>query len=188
MRFTSKAFLICFLLSLQTSFVIGQKKDSILPPLLPIDEHTQLITYQYAIPMKGSAEDLYQRAYAWVKKYYKNPSQVIKKADAENNVIECSSSIKITTPSKDGKSFVMAGLVYYNLKIETRPDRYRYTITDFNLRGASNLPIEIWLDQSRKDWIPIRFEHLRQVDEDVKALMENLETGMEPEEEINDDW
>ena len=166
--------------------MIGQK-DSILPPLLPIDEHTQLITYQYEIPMKGVPR-IYINEQRRVKKYYKTLHKSLKKADAENKVIECSSSIKITTPSKDGKSFVMAGLVYYNLKIETRPDRYRYTITDFNLRGASNLPIEIWLDQSRKDWIPIRFEHLRRVDEGVKALMENLETGMEPEEEINDDW
>ena len=183
-----KSFAICFMLIVQSLVVIGQKNEAIVPPLVPIDENTKLITYQYTITMKGTPEELYKRAYDWANTYYKNPTQAIKKADAQNKVIECVSSIKITTPSKDGKSFVMAGLVYYNLKIEMRSDRYRYTITNFNLRGASNLPIEIWLDQSRKDWIPTHYEHLRQVDEAVKILMEELEAAMEPKAVIKDEW
>lgn len=183
-----KSFAICYFLIVQSLVVIGQKNEAIVPPLVPIDENTKLITYQYTITMKGTPEALYKRAYDWANTYYKNPTQAIKKADAQNKVIECVSSIKITTPSKDGKSFVMAGLVYYNLKIEMRSDRYRYTITNFNLRGASNLPIEIWLDQSRKDWIPTHYEHLRQVDEAVKILMEELEAAMEPKAVIKDEW
>lgn len=169
--------------------VSAQKKgDDIPPPLLPIDENTQLITYQSTVQMKGEPDSLYKRALAWANKYYQNPAQVIKKADTEKDVIECVSNIKITTPSKDGKTQMQAGLVYYNLKIELRQDRYRYTITNFNSRAASNQPIEIWFDKTKPEWSPMRYEHLRQIDAAVQKLMENLEASMEPKPVINDEW
>ena len=184
-----KYFICTLFVCLNILSVSGQKKgEEIVPPLVPIDENTKLITYQYTIPMKGTPDTLYQRALAWANSFYQNPSQAIKNADTENKIIDCSSSIRINSPSKDGKSFVLAGLVYYQLKIETRTDRYRYTITDFNLRGTSNQPIEAWLDESKPEWSPLRYEHLRQVDEAVKALMENLETAMEPKPVIIDEW
>lgn len=177
---------IFLLFSMLTSF--GQKKEEIVPPLFSIDENTQLITYQYAIQMKGEPDSLYKRALTWANKYYQNPSQVIKTTDTEKKIIECVSNITITTPSRDGKVQVQAGYVYYNLKIELRQDRYRYTITNFNLRGAANQPIEIWLDNTKPEWSPMRYEHLRQVDEAIQKLIENLETGMEPKPVINDEW
>jgi hypothetical protein len=185
-RFTC---IICNLLLIFSALTVqGQKKDEIVPPLLPIDENTQLITYQFTIQMKGEADTLYQRALTWANAYYQNPSQVIKTADTEKKVIECVSSMKITTPSRDGKTQVQAGIVTYNLKIELRPDRYRYTITNFNLKGAANQPIEIWLDNSKPEWSPMRYEHLRQVDESIQRLKENLEAAMEPKPVINDEW
>jgi len=167
---------------------LAQKKGEAVAPSLPIDEHTKLITYQDVIQMKGTPDTLYQRAYEWAKKYYQNPTQVIKVADANKKVIECVSNVKITTPSRDGKTQVAAGYVYYNLRIEARQDRYRYTITNFNLRGVANQPIEIWFDSTKPEWSPMRYEHLRQVDEAIHQLMENLEEGMEPKPIINDDW
>ncbi len=180
--------LIVYILLVSTISILAQKKDEPISPILPIDENTKLITYQFTIQMKGASDTLYQRAYEWAKKYYQNPSQVIKTADANKKLIECVSNIKITTPSRDGKTQVAAGYVYYNLKIETRQDRYRYTITDFNLRGAANQPIEIWFDNTKPEWSPMRYIHLQQIDDAMQQLMENLETGMEPKPIIKDDW
>ncbi|NLJ82459.1 MAG: DUF4468 domain-containing protein [Bacteroidales bacterium] len=180
-----------FLIGLLIGFftVSAQRKPvDIDPPYLPIDEHTHLITYQQAVRVEGNPDSLYTRALAWAKKYYKNPTQVIKEADAEAKTIECVSNIRITTPSKDKKTQVAAGYVYYNLKIEMREGRYRYTITNFNLRGAANQPIEVWFDNTKPEWSPMRYEHLKQVDEAILKLTENLEEEMEPKPIIHDDW
>lgn len=181
---------IVFIISYLLLFTVSAQKKSvdIEPPYLPIDEHTQLITYQYTVQVEGSPDSIYTRALAWAKKYYQNPTQVIKEANSETKVIDCVSNIKITTPSKDKKTQLAAGYVYYGLKIEAREGRYRYTITNFNLRGAANQPIEIWLDKTKPEWSPMKYEHLKQVDEGIQKLIENLEEEMEPKPILHDDW
>ena len=72
----------------------AQKPKTELPvPDLPIDERTNLVTYQDVVKQEGTPQVLYARAMEWVKKYYKNTNEVIKNADAEKCVIERTSSI-----------------------------------------------------------------------------------------------
>ena len=92
-KYTFILFNIFFLFSMLTCF--GQKKEEVVPPLFTIDENTQLITYQYAIPMKGEPDSLYTRALTWANSYYQNPSQVIKITDTEKKIIECENCQRI---------------------------------------------------------------------------------------------
>jgi hypothetical protein len=166
----------------------GQKTVHSSFPDMPIDENTKLVTYKNVVQMKATSAELYDRAYQWANKYYKNPVAVIKKADKQQGIIECISNIPIYTLAKDGVTRVSAGYVYYTLTIEARENRYRYTITDLHKRENAQFPIEKWLDTSRSEWTPVRYDHLHQIDEDVKILMKNIEEGMQPAKVSTDEW
>lgn len=166
----------------------GQKTVYSSFPNMPIDEDTKLVTYKKVVQMQGSSTILYDRAYDWANKYYKNPSAVIKKADKSNGVLECISNIPIYTLAKDGITPVLAGYVYYTLSLELRENRYRYTITNIHKREQSQHPIEKWFDTSRPDWTNARYDHLNQIDEAVKILMDLIEKGMHPAKIIVDEW
>ena len=101
----------------------AQKPKTELPvPDLPIDERTNLVTYQDVVKQEGTPQVLYARAMEWVKKYYKNTNEVIKNADAEKCVIEMRSSVRIFSKQKDG-TMMQKNIVYYNFKLECRDNR-----------------------------------------------------------------
>ena len=157
------------------------------PPDLPINEDTKLVTYQEVVGQKGSPQELYDRAMIWVKKFYKNTGEVIKKSNREDGIIEMRSSVRIYSILKDG-SRAPRNNVYYNFRLECRQDRYRYTITDFNERAAAAAPIEVWLDKTHPKWYSGQFEYLNQIDEQINELIKSLEEGMYPVIEKKDEW
>ena len=175
-------------LSAIISVAFAQKTQYTEFPDMPVDENTKLVTYRDVVQEVGSPEILYARALKWANKYYSNPTVVITKQDKKNCVVECVSNVGIKTLSKDGKTWVNAGFVYYTLTIEARQDRYRYTITDFHKRETARFPIEKWFDTSRPEWTAVRYDHLNQIDQAVRKLIESLEEGMEPEKVIVDEW
>ncbi len=182
--------LVIMLAAFASIQAFGQKKGEpveVYP--MPVSEQTKLITYQDVVPMKAEPAVLYDRAFEWAKHFFQNPTKVIQTADKERGVIVCRSNMKIHTTAKDGKTEVMAGIVTYELKIEARDGRYRYTITNFTCKnGQVTQACEQWLDSSKPEWTPVRNKHLEEVDTHIKALIESLENGMEPKEEVKDDW
>ena len=186
-KLTGILYALCFCLTLPA---FGQKKgEAVKVYQMPVDEQSGLITYQQVVTMKAEPAVLYERALAWANRYFQNPTKVIQTADKEKGVLICRSNMKIHTPTKDGKSEVMAGIVTFELKIEARDGRYRYTITNFTCKnGQVTQPCEQWLDSSKPEWTPVRNMHLEEVEKHIEALMESLEEGMEPKEEAKDDW
>ncbi|MCQ2283938.1 MAG: DUF4468 domain-containing protein [Bacteroidales bacterium] len=170
-------------------FVANAQKNNPLPvPDLPIDERTNLVTYQDVVKQDGaSPQVLYDRAMDWAKKFYKNTAEVIKNADREKGVLDMRSSVRIFSKQKDG-TLLPKNIVYYNFKLECRDGRYRYTITNFNEKAASAAPIENWFKTDSPYWSPSQYEWLNQIDEQVKALINSLEDGMLPPEVIEDEW
>ncbi len=165
----------------------AQKPAQLPVPDLPIDERTNLVTYQDVVKQEGTPQVLYDRAMAWVKKYYKNTAEVIKKADPEKNVIEMRSSVRIFSKQKDG-TMMQKNIVYYNFKLECREGRYRYTITNFNEKAAAAAPIENWFKTDSPYWSPSQYDWLNQIDEQIKKLINSLEEGMLPPEVFEDEW
>ena len=157
-------------------------------PNMPIDENTKLVSYREVVQQPGSSTVLYDRAVKWANGYFSNPMVAIKKADKDNTTLVCESNIKISTLSKDGKTFQAAGFVYYTLTIEAKENRYRYTITDIYKKESARFPIEKWLDQSRPEWTAVRYDHLHQIDEAVQKVIAALKEGMLPEKVIVDEW
>lgn len=169
------------------TIAFAQKPAQLPVPDLPIDERTGLVTYQDVVKQEGTPQVLYDRAMTWVKKYYKNTSEVIKSADAEKCVIEMRSSVRIFSKQKDG-TMMQKNIVYYNFKLECRDGRYRYTITNFNEKAAAAAPIENWFKTDSPYWSPSQYDWLNQIDEQIKKLINSLEDGMLPPEVFEDEW
>jgi len=165
----------------------AQKPSELPVPDLPIDERTNLVTYQDVVKQEGTPQVLYDRALAWVKKYYKNTSEVIKNADAEKCVLDLRSSVRIFSKQKDGTTMAK-NIVYYSFKLECREGRYRYTITNFKERATAAAPIENWFKTDSPYWSPSQYEWLIQIDSQIKELINDLEEGMLPPEVFEDEW
>lgn len=82
----------------------------------------------------------------------------------------------------------MSGLVNYNLTLDLKDNKYRYTFTRFSLKGTAFNPIETWLDSTNKEWFPTRYNNLKEVDEQINEIIKNLKEGMKPKANTTDDW
>ena len=157
---------------------------------MPVDENSGKITYQQVVPMPETpADSLFDRAVVWANSYFQNPTKVIQTADKGNGVLICRSSLKIHTPTKDGKTEMMAGVVHYTLRIEAKSGRYRYTLTEFACKnGAVTQDCDQWLDKGKPEWTPVRNGHLKEIDDHCRALVQSLEKGMQAKKALHDDW
>ena len=144
----------------------------------PVDNDTQLINYQDVIQQSGTADELYIRAIEWLNTYYKNPADVCKVRNRESGVIEIGHRFEIHNEADGAK--LIAEIVRYNLKLEFKPGRYRYTISDLERKQASRYPVERWLDKSDKTYSPLFEGYLRQMDTQIKELIASLKEGMQP--------
>jgi hypothetical protein len=179
---------LAFVLVGLMAFGQNKKGPEIPYPNVPIDEQTNLVTYKEVVQQANATpQELYDRAMQWVKNYYKNTAEVIKNSDRDKGVIQLRSSVKIYVVKEDG-SKLFKNIVYYNMKIECRPGRYRYTITDFNEKATAAAPVEVWLNTENPKWEIGQYAFLNQIDEQILALIESLEEGMNPPVIIEDEW
>ncbi|MBP5650965.1 MAG: DUF4468 domain-containing protein [Bacteroidales bacterium] len=170
------------------AFGQNKKGPEIPYPNVPIDEETNLVTYKEVVQQANATpQELFDRAMTWVKKFYKNTAEVIKSSDRDKGVIQLRSSVRIYVVKEDG-SKIFKNIVYYNMKIECRSGRYRYTITDFNEKAASAAPVEVWLNTENPKWEIGQYAYLNQIDEQILALIESLEEGMNPPVIVEDEW
>lgn len=163
----------------------GQEKDS--TTFLPLNSKTGRITYQEVVEVEGNKRDLFNRCINWVNTYYANPVSVTKIRDFETGKIEGRHQFRIHYMEdgyqKDG------GMVLYTVRIEMKDGRYRYTITDFDLRRATRFPVENWMNKSDPAYNGQWDDYLRQIDDFARQMAANLTQKMEPViEEVEEEW
>lgn len=146
--------------------------------MIPVDKDTQVITYQDVVQQAGTADELYIRCIEWINTEYKNPADVCRVRNRESGVIEIRHRMEYFNDVKDTK--VVAGKINYVLKLEFKPGRYRYTVTDMTLQHASRVPVEKWMDKEDTEYSPLWDSYLEQINTQVVELIERLKTGMEP--------
>jgi hypothetical protein len=149
--------------------------------VFPVDQDSKLVTYQEVVQQAGTQDELYIRGIEWLNSYYKNPADVSRVRNRESGVIELMHRIEIENQAEGTK--VGAGIVNYDLKIEFKPGRYRYTITNLTLRQASRFPVERWMNKEDQMYSPLWDNYIQQVDTKVKEIIVSLKTGMEPKTE-----
>lgn len=155
---------------------------------VPVNENTGLITYQEVVETKGNTNELYNRAIGWINSFYANPASATRVRNPESGIIDILHRFRISYEDDSGAQRD-AGMVSYELLLELRDGRYRYTMSNFTLRQASRFPVERWLDKTDRAYNPNWDIYLNQVDEFSRNLIESLKQGMEPEVIIEvDEW
>jgi len=164
------------ILMLSTNCTLGQTTG------LPVDEKTNLITYQEVVKEDGNKEQFFIRAIGWINKFYKNPMDVTKTRQAESGLIKGLHRFKIENTDENGIK-TDAGTIQYRFTLNFKEGRYRYTLTEFVLRQSSKVPVEKWLNDSN----PQKRSYLKQIDAFAQSWIESFKEGMKPKVEITEE-
>lgn len=156
--------------------------------VLPVDEETKKITYKEVITQEGTAAKMYNQGIEWVNSFYTNPSEVTRVRDSDNGKIDIRHRIKVWNLDKDGNTSTEGGLIDYTMILEFKEGRYRFTITDFNVRKVSKFPLERWMDKNDPEYFAACDNYLVQVNEEVNKIIKSLKEGMKPKVVKPDNW
>ena len=169
--------------------LFAQKKTELTWPELNIDSKTNLISYTEVPKVDGvSAADLYDKGYGWLKGYYKNHVEKLRKSDKDAGEIEVFGRFPIYAYDKKGvKTTSQQGLVQYTLTIMLKDGRYKYEITKLNHKTKSYQPIEKWLDREDSNATNHSF-YLTDIDAELKDVAASLKKAMLTTEKEEDDW
>ena len=173
---------ICFL---PAGILFSQETTEV--PSLPVDPDSKLIMYREVVQEQGDPSYLYNKAMEWFNYYYINPTSIFNIQDKVNGKIEGTGRMGIFFRDDKGIQH-NAGVIVYTIRLEFKENRYRYTVTDFNLKGASRFPIERWMNKEDPAYNPQWNNYLYQVDTTMQRLTSTLVEKMKPVEEKKDEW
>jgi hypothetical protein len=155
---------------------------------VPVDETTKKITYQEVVTMEGGVPaKMYNQCMAWINSFYTNPADATRVRDPENARIDIRHRIQLYNVDKNGLK-TNGELVQYDLALEFKEGRYRYTFTNFNVIRTSKFPLERWLDHNDPAYTPVCDTYIQQVDAEVKNIIKSLKEGMKPKVVKQDNW
>lgn len=153
---------------------------------VPIDSETKLITYKEVKEQKGTKADFYDRANDWFRAYYANPSGVTKIKNLEKGLTTGVARFRCVRYDKKGNKYP-SFTIQYSLTIDLKDDKYRLTLSDFNVTQTSYFALERWLNEPKYN-TPEYIDALNQVDAEMKKLIERFHAAMAPKVEKKDDW
>ncbi|MCX6247078.1 MAG: DUF4468 domain-containing protein [Bacteroidetes bacterium] len=156
-------------------------------PNMPLDPDTKLIKYRDVITQEGPKDVLYDRGAEWIRSYYLNPGSITKVQDRVNGKIEGTGRIRLYF-TDSGNIRSDAGVVYYDISLEFKDSKYRYTLTNFSLKSASRIPLEKWMNKNDPAYNPQMENYLYQVDTTMQNLVIKLKQGMKPKVIKKDEW
>jgi hypothetical protein len=152
-----------------------------------VDPDSKMIMYREVVSEQGNPGYLYDKAIEWFRAYYVNPISVFTVQDRVNGKVEGTGRLKIYYFDNAGTR-IDGGQVQYNIKMEFKENRYRYTLTDFLLKSASRYPLEKWLNKSDPAYNPQWESYLYQVDTTMQRLITTMKAGMKPTVKKTDEW
>ncbi len=183
----SQYFLIALMLFL--SFNSIAQIEEFKEPALPIDQETKLISYSKIIEVPANKDSLYRKGQAWFRKFYKNPTGVIRESDTTSGKILGKHQIKILNPADKKGIQTMKGITQYSVNTNYKDNKVRIVLTEINLNATSYYPIENWLDKTAKDFTPKNYFYLEQIDKQMKEILVDFEKYMkEPKKGKQDEW
>jgi len=186
MRIKLKIFCLTIMMSSGSLFVFSQQSSP--AANLPVDPDSKKIMYRGVVDQEGTVAYLYDRAVEWFGYYYVNAQSVYSVQDKVNGRIEGIGRMKIYyTDEKEGIRRD-GGLILYQIKLELRDNKYRFTLTDFNLKATSRFPIEKWMNKSDPAYNSNWDSYLYQVDTTMQRLVTTLKEKMKPKVVKKDEW
>jgi hypothetical protein len=157
-------------------------------PTLPVDPETKKITYREVVNQEGNPGYLYDKAIQWFGYYYLNAQSVFSLQDKTNGKVEGVGRMKIYYNDSKTGTRMDGGLILYTIRIEFKDNKYRYTLTDFNLKTASRFPIEKWMNKEDPAYNSNWDLYLYQVDTTMQRLVSTLKEKMKPTVVKKDEW
>jgi len=154
---------------------------------VPVDPDTHTIMYREVISQEGTRDILYDRSAEWFRTYYVNPTSVTRILDKVNGKIEGTGRFRIYSFLKDSTR-IDAGMINYDIMLEMKDNKVRYTLNNFLLRAASKFPLEKWLNKKDPAYNPKWDIYLYQVDTTMRNLVKSLKEGMKPKVIKKDEW
>jgi hypothetical protein len=154
---------------------------------LPVDAETKMIQFREVVEQEGDKDVLYDRGASWFSSYYKSPVSVLKIQDKVNGKIEGTGRCRIVYTDEQGL-IRDAGIILYNIKMELKDNKYRYTLTDFTLKSTSRYPIEKWMNKNDPAYNPLWDSYLYQIDTTMQSLIHSMKEGMKPKVIKKDEW
>jgi hypothetical protein len=155
---------------------------------LPLDPDSKKILYREVVEQEGTPAYLYNKVIEWFGYYYLNPQSIYTVQDKENGRVEGLGRMKISFNDESSGMKGDGGIIVYQIKIELKENRYRYTLTDFSLKTASRSPIEKWMNKSDPAYNPRWDSYLYQVDTTMQRLISTLKEKMQPTVIKKDEW
>jgi len=155
---------------------------------LPVDPDTKKIQLREVVEQQGTPGYLYDKAIEWFGYYYLNPQSVYSVQSKENGKIEGMGRMRIFYTDEKTEVVREGGIITYLIRIELKENKYRYTLTDFNLKGASRNPIEKWMNRDDPAYNPNWDMYLFQVDTTMQRLVSTLKEKMKPTVVKKDEW
>ena len=178
-----------FLLLMLSSGSLSAFSQQQLPaPNLPIDTNSKKIMYRSVVNQEGTSSYLYDKAIEWFGYYYVNAQSVYSVQDKVNGKIEGTGRMKIYYMDEKEGIRRDGGRIVYQIKLELRDNRYRYTLTDFNLIGTAHFSIEKWMNKSDPAYNSNWDLYLYQIDTTMQRLVTTLKEKMKPTVVKKDVW
>ncbi len=183
-----KTLMILMFLTLLNTNIFSQKEEY-KEPQLPIDQDSKLISYTKVVEVTANKDSLYNKGQQWFRKFYKNPTGVIREQDAVKGIIVGKHQIKILNPADKNGVQTMKGIVQYTVSTQYKDNKARIEITGINLSATSYTPIEKWLDKTAKDFSPKNYFYLDQINKQLLDVIANFESFIkEPNKVKKDEW
>ena len=147
-------------------------------PALNYDSKTNLISYDGVVEATGKTAQLYGKALAWMKSYYKNPSDVIRTKDAEGGTLIGKARFRIWDQKEGTGTKTQAGMIEYDISILCKAGRYRYVITNIDKKQQTFHPAEKWDAANKLEYKRMYASYLVQMDEELTKLVQSLNAAM----------
>jgi hypothetical protein len=158
------------------------------PYNLPVDPDSKKIMYREVVDQEGKPAYLYDKAIEWFGYYYLNAQSVYTVQNKENGKIEGLGRMKIYYTDEASGVKRDGGVIVYQIKMELKDNKYRYTLTDFNLKVASRFPIEKWMNKTDPAYNSNWDSYLYQVDTTMQRLISTMKEKMKPTVIKKDEW
>jgi hypothetical protein len=168
---------------------IAQKKE-VRYPSLPMDDKSKVVNYNEVVEVGGAtAKDLYARFMEWGKGYHNGFAGKLRKNDEANGAVEVFANMRYYAhDAKGAKTTSLIGVIQYTMFLDFKEGKYRYRITDINVKASSYQPIEKWLDTTDPD-ATNKALYLADMDGEITSMIAEMKKAMKtPAAKKSDDW
>ena len=175
---------IIFTISLFCSFLISNAQQT-----LPVDAETKQALIKEVVDVPGAKQaELYDRAMAWINKFYPNPTGMVQTKNPETGEIVGKAQFKISSKDKKGVESY-DGMVAYTITLNFKDGKFKYEITRIRWVQASYYDVSKWMDTKDQYYKEAYQGYIQQ----TNTYFDNLKTELKkavktPPAKKKDDW